>query len=120
MRMALKVESGEALTEGDAMALEFEMKRWAVKNTLNTIADSKFSPSGVRPTMSVPLTAEGIVAAERRASEAEDAKARQTAALWGKAASIAIAAGVTILTGGALSPALATQIVTTLAPTVNN
>ena len=108
---ARKIDEGHTLNVIDAGEIELELRRFAIDQIPNTLALSNFQGSGANPTSSVPLTAEGIQYAMQRAADAEDAKAKQTAKLWGLAASTLIQAGVVALTGGTLSPVMATNLV---------
>jgi hypothetical protein len=108
---ARKIDEGHTLNVIDAGEIELELRRFAIDQIPNTLALSNFQGSGATPTSSVPLTAEGIQYAMQRAADAEDAKAKQTAKLWGLAASTLIQAGVVALTGGTLSPVMATNLV---------
>jgi len=110
-KQAKKIDAGEELTQFDADELELELRRFAIDQIPNRLSESRFQGSGTAPSSSVPLTAEGISQAVARASAAEDVQAKRTANLWGVAASTLIAAGVTVLTGGTLSPALAASVV---------
>lgn len=111
---AKKIDNGQTLNVIDAGEIELELRRFAIDQLPNTLALSSFQGSGANPTSSVPLTAEGIAAAVQRASDAEDAQAKRTAKMWGLAASTLIQAGVVALTGGTLSPVMATALVANL------
>lgn len=105
-----------AITESDARRLETEIQRFILAGRPSGLATSNFETSGVAPAGSVPLTPQTISSAIVRAAEAEDAHARRNAAIAGAVVSLLIGAGVTVLTGGTVTPAVAANIVKTAKP----
>lgn len=111
-----KLERDGRLTQFDADELAQVMAIQQAKYAPPSTVQDRYRTSGTSPAGFVPLTADGIAQSIVTASNAEDANARRTAAVWGTLASAAIAIGVTAFTGGALSPAAAAGLLAQAGP----